>query len=116
MSFDPAELAALCAWLARQSDDGQFVLEAALSAWQFTQQYPAAMSLAPGLGQQAWAVGYRMLYRRQTFKGQLVVAVACVEIAKCLLAQDAQYQVLLYDQRHPVTEYTAGGRGVKAGP
>jgi hypothetical protein len=57
-----------------------------------------------------------MLYRRQTFKGKLVVAVACVEIAKCLLAQDAQYQVLLYDQRHPVTEYTAGGRGVKAGP
>lgn len=120
--LDPASTAALVASLASMADDGEFVLESAPTFFRLLGpalspgMYPAALVVQPAPGEQAYLVGFAMMYRRQVFRGLLVCGLANVPTAKGLLAQNAQYQVQVYDQRHPVTPYTAGGSGVKAGP
>ena len=127
-SFDPQELAWLVVWLASRADDKRFDLDAQPSTWRYavpTQLSPRSLEaagLAPQPGQIAWVVGYAIIYRRQHFHAHLVVAEAWVEMAKCVLAQDARFQLESYDQQHPWYgdeggEYvTAGGKGVRAGP
>jgi hypothetical protein len=117
MALDPCSTAQLVAWLTERADDRQFVLESADTFWRLAPgRFPAALSLAPAAGERALMVAYAMLYRRQTFRGCMVVGRAYLTIAQGLLAQDARFQVQLYDLRNPVTPYTPGGRGVVGGP
>ena len=117
MQLDIATTTALVARLAAMADDETFQLESAPTTWRYTPgRYPAADALKPPVGEQPYCVAYRIMYRRQTFKGVLVVGAAYVDIAKSLLAQDALYQVQRYEWLNPWTEYTAGGKGVRGGP
>lgn len=116
--IDPASTAALVAELAAMADDRVFLLQSAATSKVslLQRRYPVALALRPQPGEQAYVVGYRMLYRRQVFAGQLVVAAANIGMAEGILALDAQFIVRTYDVRNPVTEYTPGGSGVNAGP
>jgi len=116
-SVDLATTAALVSKLSSMADDEVFQLESAPSEWRYTpSRYPGSDALKPPMGEQAYCVAYSMLYRRQKLRGNIIVGKAYVDIARGLLAQDAMYQVQLFDLRNPVTEYTAGGRGVRGGP
>jgi hypothetical protein len=115
--LDPTSTAALVIRLAAMADDRQFQLDSAETFLRYLKgPYPAAVGLAPSQGESAWLVAYAILYRRQTFRGALVVGHANCDTARAILANDALYHVLSYDVKWPVTEYTAGGRGVIGGP
>lgn len=117
MSLSPADTAALVTSLAARADDKLFQLDsAATSLRAMLNQYPAAPSLLPAPGEQPYLVAYCIVYRRITWSGGLVVARANIPTAEAILAQDAEFQIDLYDLRNPVTEYTPGGRGVQSGP
>jgi hypothetical protein len=118
MSYDPVSVAAEVAVLAARADDLQFtvVVEPTSLRALNVDRYPAARSLLPLVGQTAYVVCYAILYRRVTFGGGMVVSQTNVTLATGLLAEEATFQLALYDLRNPVTEYTPGGRGVVSGP
>jgi len=116
--IDPASTAAVVAALAEKADDKVFLLQSAATdkVALLSRRYPLALALRPPPGEQAYLVGYRMVYRRRVFTGHLVCGAANVGMAEGVLALDAQFLVAQYDLTHPVTEYTAGGGGVQARP
>ena len=118
MPYDPATTAAAIAQLAAQADDLKFTITNKVTSLRLYQpgRFPAALSLAPKADETAYLVWYAMLYRRLLFSGGLVVGLVNVGIAEGLLVEDAQFRVAMYDVKHPVNEYTPGGRGVKSGP
>jgi len=117
MSLSPADTAALVATLAARADDRQFLLDSAATPLRaLLHRYPAAQGLLPQPGEQPYLVAFAVLYRRIMFSGGLVVAQANIPTAEALLAQDAEFQMDLYDLRNPVTDYTPGGAGVQSGP
>lgn len=116
-SFDPTDTAALVAKLAAMADDKTFQMATAETPLRYLSgRFPIAPALQPQQGETAWLVGYLMMYRRQVFRGQLVVAFTHIDTAKAVLAQDAWFQVRTYDLRNPWSYETAGGSGVRAGP